>query len=161
MLKTIAVAVFLGQAASAGEWVLGIGGDDLLDKEGRESIAFLFEYHTEPFYEGRILNLSLMGMVQVDKDNDTFAGFGVHNRTNFGQQQRYFWEASLAVGHYDVGGTSTDHHDGTLFRSSLGLGVHLSDRDRLSVTLDHLLDLDMKNKRTGSETIMLRYGVDF
>ncbi|MQQ09298.1 hypothetical protein GFB49_12595 [Epibacterium sp. SM1979] len=161
MLKCAVAAVVLAQSATADEIAFGIGWDDMFDAGGRESLSFLFEYHADPFFEGHVLNLALMAVIQADDRGDIFAGVGVHNRTDIGRARRFFLEASLAVGHFDEGGNTGTRDNGTRFRTSLGAGVHLSERERLSLTLDHILDMDFKNDHPGSETLHLRYSRAF
>ncbi|MBT8153062.1 hypothetical protein KMP13_03980 [Epibacterium ulvae] len=100
-------------------------------------------------------------MVQADDRGDVFAGLGVHNLSDIGRAGHYFVQASLAVGHFDQCGHRAMRDNGTRGRTSLGGGLHINQGRRISLTLDHILDMDFKNYDPGSETLHLRYTVGF
>lgn len=161
ILKTMIATVLMGSAASGDEFAFGVGWDDLFDAHGRESMSVLIEYHSDPIYQSPWFNVSLLAVIQADNRGDVFAGLGVYNLSDIGRAGRYFLEASLAVGHFDQGGHRDIRDNGTRWRTSLGGGVHLNERRRVSLTLDHILDMDFKNYNPGSETLHVRYTVGF
>jgi lipid A 3-O-deacylase len=125
-----------------------------------EAVAVLLEYHSDPFYTHPWAEFSWMGTAKLDTTNNNFFGAGVHAFVPL-SGKRAFLEASFAVGGYYQGTFIGKHADDVLFRSSLGGGVRLDNDDRLSLSIDHLLDDNLKNERPGKETIMLRYTRSF
>lgn len=148
------------QAAAADEWVFGLGGADLLDNVRKEAAAVLLEYHSDPFHAQNWSQFSWMATAKLDTTNNHFIGFGVHAFAPL-NNKKAFLEASFAVGGYHQGTLLGKKADPVLFRSSLGGGVTLKNGNRVSITIDHLLDGDLKNERPGKESIMLRYARSF
>ncbi|MCL6283375.1 acyloxyacyl hydrolase [Ruegeria sp. 2012CJ41-6] len=150
------------RSASAAEWVVGFGADDLFDSDGDPAVAGLVEVHTNPFLDRPRFNLTGMATLLVDSERDVFAGVGVHSVWSF-PNSRFFLEGSFAAGGFNQGGDSPPRKetDSFLYRTSIGFGRHLSEISRLSLTLDHLFNNDFKNYEPGSESILLRYSRGF
>ncbi len=156
-----ALLTFIGssQSAAAGEWVLGLGGADLLDNRRKEAVALLLEYHSEPFHSLSWAEVSWMGTLKLDTTQNHFLGAGVHALAPLGK--RTFLEASLALGGYHQGTYIGVEADDVLFRSSLGAGIELDSGNRISLSIDHLLDYSFRNQDPGKESIFLRYAWAF
>ncbi|NUH66356.1 acyloxyacyl hydrolase [Sulfitobacter sp. S0837] len=153
----LALLTYVGgvQSVTADEWVVGIGGADLLDNTRKEAVAVLLEVHSDPFHRQSWAELSWMGTVKLDTTQNHFLGVGVHALAPL--SERAFLEASLAVGGYHQGTYIGKEADDVLFRSSIGGGFELESGNRLSLTIDHLLDHSFKNQNPGKESILLRY----
>ena len=145
-----------GHAVAADEWVVGLGGADLLDKVRKEAVALLLEYHSAPFHSQSWAEFSWMGTAKFDTTNNHFVGAGVHAFVPL-SNDHLFMEASFAVGGYHQGTFIGKEADDVLFRSSLGGGIKLESGNRISLSIDHLLDHNLKNQNPGKESIMLRY----
>lgn len=148
------------QPSHADEWVFGLGGDDYFDEIADHAIAGLIEYHSDPFLKGSLADVSWLGALQVDTAGDVFLGFGVYalSALEFGN---LFLETSIAAGAFRQGSNPVKPADSFLLRTSFGIGMALSDHSRLSLSIDHLLNLDLENYDPGSEAVMLRLTTQF
>ncbi|MEX0349041.1 MAG: acyloxyacyl hydrolase [Paracoccaceae bacterium] len=153
---------FAFRSATAAEWVIGLGADDLFDWDGDPAVAGLVEVHSNPFFERPRFNLTGMATLLVDSERDVFAGIGVHSAWSF-RNSRFFLEGSFAAGGFNQGGDSPPRKetDSFLYRTSIGVGTRLNETSRLSLTIDHLFNNDFKNYEPGSESILLRYSKAF
>lgn len=148
------------QAVTAGEIVIGMGADDILDSNrdhANGAFAGLVELHLEPFARVAGFDLAPMATLQFDNHGDYYAGIGFYVFRRLGRARRWMIEASLAGGILRERSTRFDIDDDFRFRSSIGFGFDISPRARMSLTLDHILDESLRNQDPGSETIFIRY----
>lgn len=157
-LRTAVCAALLlvSQNAQASELTFGLGGSDLLDKIRKEAVAGLIEYHTDPFWSPVWGDFSWLAALQVDTADNIFLGAGVHGLSKLGTQN-FFVEASFSGGAFHQGSGIPKPAENFLFRTSIGAGFYLTNNSRLSLTIDHLLNSDLKNYDPGSEAILLRF----
>lgn len=155
-----AFAFLLAPPVAADEWVLGLGVDDALDNHNKEVLAFLAEYHTDPFSTFGRASLSWMAALQADTDGDVFAVGGIYFMTRV-RDSRWVVEASLGAGALHQGSDPFKEGDTFQFRTSLGAGYELDRGARISISIDHLFDKDFENRRPGTEAVILRYTQPF
>ena len=159
-MKTISITVvtFLASAFSAiaGDFVVGLGADDL--EEGSGS-TFQLEYHSDPVREYRWGTLSGFVVAQVDDDSDTFVGAGISAIRNL--NEKWFFEGSLAAGYYDAGRRGLDLGGDVQFRTLIGLGYRVSDKSRISIAIDHISNAGLDDFNPGREALTIRYGMKF
>lgn len=159
-LTSLLLALTAPTSLFAGEYVLGLGYDDVLDQTGTEAAAFVVEYHFDPFYSGERASYGWGFAGQVDTDSDVFVGFGVHANWAIGSGN-WFVEGSFMPGYYDEGSSGTDLGGNVQFRSLIGIGYALTAERKLSLAIDHKSNADIEDRNPGSETLVLRYTVDF
>ncbi len=161
-MRSMCIALlFAANTAHANDLVIAIGWDDLFDSNGDDAVALLVEYHGDPFYSSRYVNLSFMALLQGDTDGDVFTGVGLYNIFDVGRTQRFFVEGGLAFGYYRDDGSQHTDDDGSAWRSSIGFGMHMSETRRISVSIGHLMNTSFKNHNPGSETLNFRYTFSF
>ncbi|WP_415400870.1 acyloxyacyl hydrolase [Tateyamaria sp. SN3-11] len=140
--------------------MIGVGVDDVLNQTDTQAGAVIFEYHSDPFYEGERSEYSIAVAGQVDGDGDVFVGIGAYALWSLGQGP-WFVEASLIPGYYSQG-TGGSPLDGNIqIRTLVGVGVRLSDRSRISLAIDHKSNADIEDTNPGNETLSIRYTVSF
>ena len=159
---TACVAIFVSsnQMVVADEWVIGLGGYDLLDRFNREALAVLVEYHSDPFRQLSWADASWLAVMQADASGNLLAGAGVHLTSPFWREP-FFWEASLAGVSFWEGTDTIKPAEDFLVRTSIGAGVYGKNGRKVSITLDHLLDSNLQNHNPGTETIIVRYTFRF
>ncbi len=69
----------------------------------------------------------------------------------------FFLDASFAAGTYRGHNGSIKDAGNFSFRTSLGVGIVLKTGNRVSITIDHLLNSNLKNSDPDTEAILLRY----
>ncbi len=146
--------------AVAGDFVVGLGVDDVLDQTDTQSGALIIEYHANPFFSGERSAYSLAGAGQIDGDGDVFIGVGVSGIWSIGQGP-WFVEGSFMPGYYDAGSGGSELGGNLQFRSLVGVGYRLTDTSRISVAIDHKSNADIEDVNPGSETLAVRYFLDF
>ena len=159
-LTSILTFMTVTSTATAGEYVLGIGYDDVLDQTGTEAAAFVAEYHADPFYSGERASYAWVGAGQLDTDGDVFLGIGVHANWLIGEG-KWFVEGSFMPGYYEDGSDGTDLGGNVQFRTLFGVGYTVAPGRKLSLAIDHKSNADLEDRNPGSETLVLRYTVDF
>ncbi len=97
-----------------------------------------------------------MVTAQFDNSDNYFVGFGTYAIRPL-RSRRIFFEASFAVGGYHQGTYVGKQADDILFRSSIGVGHILRNDDRLSISLDSLLDTKLTFHNPGKEALLFRY----
>jgi hypothetical protein len=155
-----AFALSLASPAAANEWVLGVGADDFLDIERKTVPAFLLEYHSEPFTKIRSTSFSWMVALQADGHGDVLAVAGMYYLTRV-PQSSWVIEGSFGAGAMHQGSNPHKGGDVFQFRSSFGLGYEMDSGKRVSLSIDHLFDKNFRNWRPGTETVLLRYTMQF
>lgn len=148
------------QAALAGDMIIGIGQDDVLDQTDTEAAALVIEYHADPFWTGEKASYGLAIAGQVDGDGDVFLGVGVAALWELGSGP-WFVEASFMPGYYAKGSGGSPLGGNLQFRTLLGLGYQLSQSRSISISIDHKSNADIENQNPGGETLAIRYKVGF
>lgn len=160
MTNATLMAAFFATSTWAGEWVIAVGGDDLLDNDREEATALTFEIRTDPIHSNKYFDLSWVLAAQGDSKGELYVGAGVNAYSQI-RASRYFFEVSAVVGPYFESGVSLKLPEEYLFRTSIGFGAQISDNARLSLSIDHLLNGNLENRNPGSEAIMLRLTQSF
>ncbi|MCV2876211.1 acyloxyacyl hydrolase [Rhodobacteraceae bacterium XHP0102] len=88
----------------------------------------------------------------TDSNDNGFVGFGVSGEYGFGG--RGFVEASFMPGYYSEG--DVDLGGSLHFRSTLGIGAHITDRTALSLAVTHISNAGLKDRNPGMDLVMLR-----
>jgi hypothetical protein len=153
-----ALLFILASPAAASDFVFGIGQDDV-DGQGTEAVAFQLEYHTNPLREYSWGKVSGMVATQVDDDSGTYVGVGLS--LLWITSDKWFVEGNFAVGYYDEGDGGTDLGSNLQFRTLVGFGYRMSDRTRLSIAIDHLSNAGVEKFNPGREAVSIRYGIEF
>lgn len=148
------------QVALAEKWIIGLGGNDVLDKTRDEALAGLIEFHSNPFWSASWGEFSWLGTLQVDSSDSVFLGAGVNVFSRLGESN-LFLEGSIGAGPMWQSNVLREPANDFLFRTSIGFGFILKNGHRLSISLDHLLDSDFQNHNPGTESIMVRYAFSF
>lgn len=153
-------AILAATSATAGDIIVGIGQDDVFDQTETSAVAAVLEYHADPFFDGQIASHGFAGAIYADADSDVFLGFGIASIWRLGDGP-WFVETSIMPGYYDAGSGGTDLGGNWQFRSLIGLGYRFDGGSRISLALDHKSNADLEEDNPGSETVMLRYRLDF
>lgn len=159
-IASILTFTLISSSVSAGEFVLGLGYDDVLDQTDTQAGALIVEYHADPFFAGSRAGYSLAGAAQIDGDGDVFVGVGVYALWSIGEGP-WFVEGSFMPGYYDQGSGGTPLDGNLQFRTLLGVGYKLTDSSRISLAIDHKSNADIEDTNPGSETLVVRYTFDF
>ena len=146
--------------AFAGDYVIGLGVDDVFDQTDTTTGAVVIEYHADPFYDGARADYSFAAAGQVDGDGDIFIGIGVHAEWSIGTGP-WFVEGSFMPGYYDEGSDGSDLGGNVQFRTLLGVGYRLTDTSSISLAIDHRSNADIEDINPGNETLALRYTIGF
>ena len=158
-LVSVSAVSVVGPPATAGEIVVGVGQDNV-NKDGySEALAAQFEYRTDPFRTYSWGDIAFVGILEVDDDNDAYAGVGVSAKWNV--SERWFFEGSLAAGYYEAGSDSLDLGSDHQFRTLVGLGLRVSEKSSVSMAVDHLSNANTADTNPGRDAIYLRYGRSF
>lgn len=88
----------------------------------------------------------------TDSNHNGFVGVGVSGEYGFGD--RGFVEASFMPGYYREG--DVDLGGSLQFRSTLGVGAHISDHMALSVAVSHVSNAGLRDRNPGMDLVMLR-----
>lgn len=155
---SVALLFILTSPTAASDFVFGLGQNDV-DGQGAEAVAFQLEYHSEPLREYSWGSVSGMVATQVDDDGDSYLGVGVSLMWN--TSDKWFVEGNWAVGYYDEGDGGTNLGGNLQFRTLVGFGYRMSDQTRLSIALDHLSNAGLKEFNPGREAVTIRYRIDF
>ncbi len=140
----------------ADEYVIGLGQDDVLNATDTQSVAFVIEYHANPFFSGDISDYSLAVAGQVDGDSDVWLGIGVYALWSV-RDSNWFFDGSFMPGYYGRGSDGTPLGGNIQFRSLVGVGYKISNTQRVSLAIDHKSNAGLEDKNPGSETLVLRY----
>ena len=159
-LTSLLLALALPTTVSAGEYVLGLGYDNVRETTGTGAASFVAEYHLEPFYSGERASYAWGFAGQVNTDGDVFLGFGVHAHWAIGTGP-WFVEGSFMPGYYDDGRNGTDLGGNIQFRSLIGIGYALAANRKISLAIEHKSNAGLEDHNPGSETLVLRYAVGF
>lgn len=155
----LAGALFSAQQTQAGDFVLGLGADNIDDSDFSEAFSIQLEYHANPFAEFSWGSFSFMGAVEFDDDSDVYVGLGVSALWNV--SENWFFEGSFAPGYYDEGSDGKDLGGNLQFRSLVGFGYRISQNARLSIAIDHLSNAGIEDTNPGRDAVHLRYARSF
>lgn len=173
IFKKVAVVLFTilsSHAVTAQEIAVGLGADDILDRNRRSSdgsvlatsaIGAVFELKTTPVLDYKNLSLTPTYLVQLDTGKDYYFGAGLTARFEFGQYlNKFFSDFGISAGLHTENSTDSKIKNDLKFRSTIGLGYKLENDTALIFSIDHMLDTNLKNHNPGSETIFIRYSKD-
>ncbi|WP_166416893.1 acyloxyacyl hydrolase [Cochlodiniinecator piscidefendens] len=159
LLSAVFAAALTVQTASASEFILGLGYDDITNNTDSGAQALVFELHADPFVDQDGWQFGVGAAAQIDTDSDVFVGLGFY--ANYDINDRWFAEASFMPGLYKAGSGGSDLGGDILFRSLIGVGYRLSETRSLSLALDHKSNNSFNSVNPGSETLTLRIHQSF
>ena len=145
----------MATSADAGNFVFGLGADNILDDGTDGTAAIALEYHSDPFYVRGRLDVGWGTAVQVNDANDLFLGVGLS--AEYTLSQSWFFEASLMPGYYGPGSNGTDLGGNFHFRTLVGFGYNLTEKDAISIAIDHRSNASIEGRNPGTEALMIRY----
>lgn len=154
-----ALSVVFGQTVQAGDFVLGIGQDNIDSKGTSEAVSVQLEYQFDPIRSYTWGAVSPIGVIGYDDDNDLYIGAGMALIWN--TSENWFVEGSLAAGYYDAGSNGKDLGGDFQFRTLLGFGYRVTDNSRVSLALDHISNAGIYDENPGRNALMLRYARSF
>lgn len=157
--STILCAALAAGPAVGGTVIVGVGGDDVLDETDTQSVAVDLEYHFDPFVERRSFRLGPALALHYDGDGDLWVGAGVGVAKDLNGS--WFLEGSLIGGYYDAATGGTPLGNDLIFRTLVGVGRHLDARRAISLSIDHKSNRDLGKTNPGSETVLVRYRLEF
>ena len=154
----VAAALLLAAPVGAGEFVLGLGADDIRDTDG--ATAFAVELRGDPLWHLGAASLGLGAAAQVDTDGDLWGGAGVYLTAPLGDRWRF--EASLMPGAYSQGSSGTDlGTSAPIFRTQVGVSAEIGGGWRAGVAVDHKSNARTASSNPGSETLLVTLGRGF
>ena len=151
--STIAAAVFLATSgiASADTAVIGAVRDI-----HRGGYGGMIEYHwTETLAAKPNWNAGWAGAAHTEADDDRWIGFGVSGE--YSLNNRFFVEGSFMPGYYSQG--ATDLGGNLHFRSTLGIGVNVTETYAISFALSHWSNGSIERWNPGTDMAMLRLSI--
>ena len=111
------------------------------------------EYHwTETLAEKPNWGAGWAGATHNEADNDRWIGFGVSGE--YSLNNKVFVEGSFMPGYYSQG--ATDLGGNLHFRSTLGIGMNISDSYAISLALSHWSNGSIERWNPGTDMVMLR-----
>lgn len=140
------MALWLSSPSYA-DWVAGVTTD--VDTDG---VGVVVEHHWPVSWTYGALSGRWGIAGRVDEDRDAFFGAGVTGEYRFAE--RWYVEMSFMPGLYHRG--ETDLGGTVHFRTMIGLGVDVSDKIGLGLTIDHMSNGGIQSKNPGSDALMLR-----
>ena len=160
------VSVIASTSLLAQEISVGVGLDDILDSNRRDSdggvlatsaiaVAGKVKFNSNLKKD----NILLMPTInfQIDSKKDFFVGAGLTARFPFLESTPFFLETGLTAGLLTENSTKSKIDNDFKFQSYVGLGYKLNERTGVILSIDHMLDTDFKNHNPGSETIFINY----
>lgn len=147
-----------GASAGAGEWVVGLGIDDVLsDADGATTGAVGLELRSEPLFGAGIFSLRAAAAAEADLDADLWAGAGPVLTLGRGA-----WRlgGSVMPGLY-AQGSGNDLGSAFEVRSQVFLDRAIAAGARLGVTFSHKSNASLAEDNPGVETLMITYGRSF
>ena len=132
---------------SYADWVGGVTTD--VDTDG---IGVVVEHHWPVSWTYGALSGRWGVAGRIDEDRDAFFGAGVTGEYRFAE--RWYIGMSFMPGLYHRG--ETDLGGTVHFRTMIGLGVDVSDKIGLGLTIDHMSNGGIQSKNPGSDALMLR-----
>lgn len=161
LARTLAAAALLAGAApaTAAEFMLGIGGDDIF-RSGAVFPAFSAEVRAEPRWHFGAASVGLGLAGEVDADGDVWGGAGVVLTAPIAPDWRF--EASFMPGLYSAGSGGTDlGTSAPIFRTQVGVTYLLPSGWRVGAAFNHKSNAGTASDNPGVETVMLTFGRGF
>lgn len=139
----------------AQELATGIGYSDFNAPGGRDSIVLSAEWSQAPFRRFLGGDLSWSFAIDMQTQGDAYAGAGLRLRWVLGRNG--FVDAGLMPGLFHPGSAGNNLGGALHFRSLLGLGWRLSDKDAVSLALTHKSNARLKPVNPGLDAVMVRW----
>ncbi|MFV0493213.1 MAG: acyloxyacyl hydrolase [Pseudorhodobacter sp.] len=161
MLRTAVLlfAMATGSAATAGDLVFGLGGSKFSDDNGKNSPMFTLEYHGAAFGSlGRFYFMPAVG-ASVDGEGGAWVGIGVSTLAPIGSNG-WFFEGSFMPGYYHAGDDRNDLGYDLEFRTLLGFGKRINDRNSISLAFDHKSNAHLGDHNPGVNNLSLRWRIN-
>ena len=155
MRLTLTTTIFVTAAAtnlcSADAIILGAVRDI-----HRGGYGGAIEYHwTETLATQPNWSAGWAGAAHNEADNDRWIGFGVSGE--YSLNNRVFVEGSFMPGYYSQG--TTDLGGNLHFRSTLGIGVNITETYAISFALSHWSNGSIERWNPGTDMAMLRLSI--
>jgi len=116
----------------------------------------VIEYHwTNTLVAKPKFSAGWAGAVHNESDDDSWIGLGVSGE--YSLSDRMFLEGSFMPGYYSQG--STDLGGNLHFRSTLGVGMNISDNYAISFALSHWSNGSIERWNPGTDMAMIRLSI--
>ncbi|MBF9039669.1 hypothetical protein LSUCC0387_02020 [Rhodobacterales bacterium LSUCC0387] len=116
----------------------------------------VIEYHwTDTLATKPEFSVGWAGAVHNESDDDSWIGFGVSGE--YSLSDRMFLEGSFMPGYYSQG--ATDLGGNLHFRSTLGVGMNISDNYAISFALSHWSNGSIERWNPGTDMAMIRLSI--
>ena len=116
----------------------------------------LVEYHwTETISEKQNWRAGWAGAAHNEADDDRWIGFGVSGE--YSLNNKLFVEASFMPGYYSQG--ATDLGGNLHFRSTLGIGMNITETYAVSFALSHWSNGSIERWNPGTDMAMIRLSI--
>ena len=146
-----AAVMITSSIASADTTVLGAVRDI-----HRGGYGGVIEYHwTDTLVTKPEFSAGWAGAVHNESDDDSWIGFGVSGE--YLLSDRMFLEGSFMPGYYSQG--ATDLGGNLHFRSTLGVGMSISDSYAISFALSHWSNGSIERWNPGTDMAMIRLSI--
>jgi hypothetical protein len=140
----------------AGEIVLNLGYNGILDRGQDTGVAFGVSLHYRPIWTIRRLEIGLAGAATRDADGDAWAGLGIDAYYPLGADFRL--DLGLMAGAYSLG-DGQDLGSELEFRSRLGISRPINDGPwRVGFVVEHMSNAGIGDTNPGVETFFLTLG---
>ena len=151
-ITIILAALLIGpNIVSADTIVLGVVRD--IHRGGYGGVV---EYHwTDTLATKPEFSAGWAGAVHNESDDDSWIGFGVSGE--YSLSDRMFLEGSFMPGYYSQG--ATDLGGNLHFRSTLGIGMNISDNYAISFALSHWSNGSIERWNPGTDMAVLRLSI--
>lgn len=150
-----AAAILLCLPAGAGEWLVGIGSDDV--EQNERTVALAVEIRSGPLLEFGPVALAAGAAAEVDLDADLWGGAGPVVALSIG---RWRIGGSAMPGFYAEGG-GNDLGGSFQIRSQIFLDLAVTERSRIGIAYEHKSNASTNGENPGVETLLLTYGRSF
>ena len=158
-LLALCLLAGIPEPAPAGEAVLNLGYNGILDSEEEAGVALGLGLHSRPFWAIRRLAFGFGGALTIDADGDAWAGLGIDAYYPFGADFRL--DLGVMAGAYSFG----DGHDlgsELEFRSRIGVSRPIAEGPwRAGFSVEHMSNAGIGDTNPGVETFFLTLGRTF
>jgi len=150
---TITLAAFLVSSTIASADTITFGAVRDIHRGGYGGVI---EYHwTDTLATKPEFSAGWAGAVHNESDDDSWIGLGVSGE--YSLSDRMFLEGSFMPGYYSQG--ATDLGGNLHFRSTLGVGMNISDNYAISFALSHWSNGSIERWNPGTDMAMIRLSI--
>lgn len=146
--------------ASAGEFLLGVGIDDVCDRANRgRTLAFGLEVRGDAVWTSRRAWFGFGFAAETDGDGDFWGGAGPVFYVLLSDSWRL--EGSIMPGVYSKGVGNDLGTSAPMFRSQIGTSYRIAPDWRLGLSLGHKSNAGTATRNPGVETLLCTLGRSF